>query len=94
MLVMGRAENDNDNGVLEEEEGGDFVNCSNKLVSSAEKEATVVAIVREESGDDGVRGVENGVLYGYMMDEQPEQQQQRLMSNAREYKVEKCCLVG
>ena len=90
---MGRAENDNDNGVLEEEEGGDFVNCSNELVSSVEKEAIVVAVVREESGDDGVWVVENGVLDGYMMDEQPEQQQ-RLMSNAREYKVEKCCLVG
>ena len=51
---MGRAENDNDNGVLEEEERGDFVNCSNELVLSAEKEATVVAVVREESGDDGV----------------------------------------
>ena len=92
LSVMGRAENDNDNGVSEEEEGGDFVDCSDELVSSAEKEAAVVAVVREESGDDGVRGVENGVLYGYMMDEQPEQQQ-RLMSNAREYKVEKCCLV-
>ena len=75
MSVMGRVENDNDNGVLEEEEGGDFVNCSNKLVSSAEKEAAVVAIVREESGDDGVRVVESGVLDGYVMDEQLEQHQ-------------------
>ena len=56
LSVMGRAENDNDNdnGVSEEEEGGDFVDCSEELVSSAEKEATVVAVVREESGDDGV----------------------------------------
>jgi len=90
---MGRAENDNDNdnGVSEEEEGGDFVDCSEELVSSAEKEAAVVAVAREESGDDGVRGIENGVLNGYVMDEQPEQQR---LSNAREYKVEKCCLVG
>ena len=93
MSVMGRAENDNDNGVLGEEEGGDFVNCSNELVSSAEKEAVVVAVVREESRDDGVRVVENGVLDGYVMDEQPEQHQQQL-SNAWEYKAEKCCLVG
>ncbi|KAK7842504.1 hypothetical protein CFP56_013697 [Quercus suber] len=83
--VMGRAESDNDNGVSEEEEGGDFVDCSDELVSSAEKEAAVVAVVREESGDGGVRGVENGVLDGYGMDEQPEQQQRR-MSNAWEYK--------
>ncbi|KAL0004423.1 hypothetical protein SO802_011984 [Lithocarpus litseifolius] len=91
--VMGRAENDNDNGVSEEEEGGDFVDCSDELVSSAEKEAAVVAVVREESGDGGVRlrGVENGVLDGYVMDEQPEQQQQqhRRLSNAREYKDER-----
>lgn len=90
---MGRADdddNDNDNGVSEEEEGGDFVDCSDELVSSAEKEAAVVAVVREESGDDGIRRVENGVLDGYV---QPELQQQRL-SNAREYKVEKRCLVG
>ena len=72
---MGCAENDNDNGVLEEEEGGDFVNCLNELVSSAEKEAAVVAIVREESGDDGVWVVKSGVLDGYVMDEQPEQHQ-------------------
>ena len=96
LSVMGRSRNDNDNRVSVEEEGGDFVDCSDELVSSAEKEATVVAVGREESGDDGVQGVENGVLYGYEMDEQPKQQQQqrRLMSNAQEYKVEKCCLVG
>ncbi|XP_050276389.1 trans-Golgi network-localized SYP41-interacting protein 1 [Quercus robur] len=88
LSVMGRAENDNDNdnGVSEEEEGGDFVDCSEELVSSAEKEAAVVAVAREESGDDGVRGIENGVLNGYVMDEQPEQQR---LSNAQEYKDER-----
>nr|POE83575.1 hypothetical protein CFP56_60453 [Quercus suber] len=72
--MMGHAENDNDNGVSKVEDGGDFVDYSNKLVLSAEKEATVVAVVKGESRDDGVRRVENGVLDGYVMDEQPEQQ--------------------